>query len=108
MEAFTLDVYLLPDSLLEGVEIEKIRALVLFLEQYYILYFNPEYNSLKVAGSTVGPSDETLLKMRLNNPRSIKVSFTDISTNTVTVYDSIIAAAKALGKRPSQVSEYIR
>jgi NADH-ubiquinone oxidoreductase chain 3 len=108
LEAFTLDVYILPDSMLEGAEIGKIRNLTLFLEQYYILYFNPEYNSLKVAGSTVGPSEETLLKMRLNNPRSIKVSFTDISTNVETVYDSIIAAGKALGKQPSQISEYIR
>jgi hypothetical protein len=74
----------------------KIRKLVLFLEQFYILYFNPEYNSLKVAGSTVGPSQETLLKMRLNNPRRIKVSFTDIYTNDVTVYDSIIAGREGI------------
>nr|YP_009262005.1 NADH dehydrogenase subunit 3 [Chrysoporthe austroafricana]AMX22080.1 NADH dehydrogenase subunit 3 [Chrysoporthe austroafricana] len=108
LDNFYLDVYILPDSMLEYKDTSKLKCLVLFLEQYYILYLNPEYNSLKVAGSTLGPEAETLLKMRLNNPRRIKVSFTDISTNVETVYDSIIAAGKALGKSPSQISEYIR
>jgi hypothetical protein len=46
--------------------IEKIEYFTLFLEQYLILLFNPEYNVLKVAGSSAGRtfSSETIEKMR--------------------------------------------
>jgi len=52
--------------MINSVSIEKIRILVLFLEQYYILLFNPEYNVLKVAGSSAGRifSEDSLIKMR--------------------------------------------
>jgi hypothetical protein len=40
--------------LTEGKDVYQIKELTLFLEQYYILYHNPEYNVLKVAGSSAG------------------------------------------------------
>lgn len=66
LESFFLDVYVLPENMINSVSIEKIRILVLFLEQYYILLFNPDYNVLKVAGSSAGRvfSEDSLIKMR--------------------------------------------
>lgn len=52
LENFYLDVYVLSQSLVKDANIEKIQNLVLFLEQYFILQYNPEYNVLKVAGSS--------------------------------------------------------
>lgn len=67
LESFYLEVYILPDNLVEGKTDSEIRELTLFLEQFYILLYNPEYNVLKVAGSTIGRifSGESRNKMRL-------------------------------------------
>ncbi len=67
LESFYLEVYILPDNLVEGKTNSEIKELTLFLEQFYILLYNPEYNVLKVAGSTVGRifSEESRDKMRL-------------------------------------------
>jgi hypothetical protein len=48
IENFKLDIFIIDTT---GMEIEKIRAVTLCLEQYYIFIFNPSINSIKVAGS---------------------------------------------------------
>ena len=90
-------------------------------EQYYIDLLKPEYNMLKVAGSSRGykilestknkislsklgikHKAETLIKIRkhladLNLSKSFKVEVTDVITKQVITYDSIPKAAEALG-----------
>jgi hypothetical protein len=52
--------------LTEGKGVYQIKELTLFIEQYYILYRNTEYNVLKVAGSSAGRelSADTIRKMK--------------------------------------------
>lgn len=66
LDSFDLDIYAIPADLIEGKELSQIKELTLFLEQYYILYYNPEYNVLKLAGSSAGRvlSEENLSKIR--------------------------------------------
>ena len=67
LESFYLDVYVLPIDLIKDKKLPEIKNFTLLLEQYYILMFNPEYNVLKVAGSSSGRvlSEETKKKMSL-------------------------------------------
>jgi len=72
-------------------------------EQYYLDLLQPEYNVLKVAGSSLGfkHREESLAKVRLqlsklNFEKGIKVEVTNIEKNTIIVYDSIRKAAEAL------------
>lgn len=73
-------------------------------EQYYLDTLKPEYNILTTAGSSLGfkHSKESLEKVRnhlakINAEKGLKVEVFDTETNTTTVYDSIIKAAKAIG-----------
>jgi len=86
-------------EILEYCEIDELRA----REQYYLDLLEPEYNTLKVAGSALGHkhSPEALAKVRfhlskLNAEKSFKVAVTNIETNTAIIYDSIRKAAEAL------------
>jgi NUMOD1 domain/NUMOD3 motif len=102
-------------------------------EQYYIDLLYPEYNILKTAASSLGHkhSQETLRKMSnsqkaidrsgINNPRFgkkkpegagagkpfQKIAVLDLKTNLRTEYDSIAAAAEAIGIKKSRISVYL-
>jgi group I intron endonuclease len=104
-------------------------------EQYYLDFLKPEYNILKIAGSSLGfkHTKETLAKMaviklgknfskatrakmaaaklgktRPKRARSLlqKISVFDLLTSKTTVYDSISATAEAIGIKQSQISIY--
>ncbi len=79
-------------------------------EQYYIDLFNPEYNILKIAGSSIGykHTKETLTKMqeflkRHNAQKRLPVEITDTHTNISTRYDSITATAAAINTNEKNV-----
>lgn len=50
IENFKLDIFIIDTT---GMEKEKIRAVTLCLEQYYIFILNPSLNLIKVAGSNL-------------------------------------------------------
>lgn len=99
-------------------------------EQYYIDLVKPEYNMLKLAGSSRGHKlsestkikiseaklgikhkAETLIKIRkhlakLNFNKGFKVEVTDQITKEIVIYDSIPKAAQSLGCSPQTVSNY--
>jgi len=87
----------------------------------------PEYNTLKVAGSSLGfkHSEETVailsaIKIGNQNPMygnvrpegagkpHKKIAVLDKDNNNTTIYDSISAAAKALGIRQTAISNYFQ
>jgi group I intron endonuclease len=104
------------------------------LEQIYLDFFKPEYNILKISGSSLGVicSEETRAKISASNlgktrsevtrakmsasqmgntngqnhPNSIKIQVTDLELNTKTIYKSMRAAARALNIRQSSISKY--
>lgn len=104
--------------------------IVIKREQYYIDLYKPEYNILKVAGSSLGhitleatkakisaakfgvkPSSETLIKLRthlakFNLSKALKVKVVDIITNETTIYDTIPQAASALNCSTGTISFY--
>jgi hypothetical protein len=72
-------------------------------EQYHLTLLNPEYNILNLSSSSLGfkHTPESLSKIRehlskINAEKSIKVKVTDTHKETITLYDSIRKAAKAL------------
>jgi hypothetical protein len=77
-------------------------------EQYYIDLYKPEYNILKIAGSSKGlvVSEEWKQKNAKNQPRAIKLTVTDLITNSTTIYDSMGQAAKAIGIHESNIHKY--
>ena len=100
-------------------------------EQFYMDKFNPEYNILKFAGSSLGYrySEASRAKMSLSqigkkageknhmfgkhNPRPEgagrpyqKIEVMDIKNNITTIYDSIALAALALKTNHSSISNY--
>ncbi len=100
-------------EILEYCEKENVLA----REQYYLDLIQPEYNSLKIAGSPAGykHTDAARAKMRGKRVYSvehiaklreralinsaahrIKVEVDDREKNVITMYDSLTAAAKAL------------
>jgi hypothetical protein len=99
------------------------------LEQKYINLLKPEYNILKIAGSSLGKthSEETraaisaamksialgrnknhnsISNLTLGRRKMIKISVLDLETNISTVYNSIGAAAKALNIPQTIISQY--
>ena len=84
-------------------------------EQYYIDLLKPEYNILKLAGSSLGHiySEETKEKMRklrsenLAGRIKVIVEVLDIETGIKTVYSSMSEAAKGLGVFKGTLSNYI-
>jgi len=105
-------------------------SIVIEREQYYIDLYKPEYNTLKVAGSSLGhktleatkakisaaklgvkPSSETLIKLRMhlakfNLSKALKVKVVDIITNETTIYNTIPQAASALNCSTGTISFY--
>jgi hypothetical protein len=96
-------------------------------EQYYLDILKPEYNTLKIADSSLGfkHSEETVailsaIKKGNKNPMygkirpegagkpSQKIVVLDKDNNKTTTYDSISAAAKALGIRQTAISNYFQ
>lgn len=97
-------------------------------EQYYIDRLSPEYNMLKLAGSSRGykvlestkakislsklgvkHKVETLIRLRkhlaeFNKSKSLKVEVTDVSTKQTIIYDSIPKAAEGLGCSTTTIS----
>jgi GIY-YIG catalytic domain len=72
-------------------------------EQFYIELLQPEYNILKIAGSSKGykHTKENLDKIKkhlnkYNTKRKLPVEITNIYTKIVTKYESIVATAAAL------------
>jgi len=59
---------------------------------------NPNYGKTR--------SDETCKKIILSMPTSIKIEVTDSTNNTITSYDSIGEAAKALNINRSNIAMY--
>lgn len=66
-------------------------------EQYYIDLYKPEYNILKIAGSSSGlvVTEEWKQKNAKNQPRAVNIIVTDLITNITTVYDSMALGAKS-------------
>jgi hypothetical protein len=54
----------------------------------------------------VSHSEDTKMKIRLNNPNRFMISVTDNLTNVETIYDSINQAEKALEISSGQISQY--
>jgi len=83
-------------------------------EQYYIDLLKPEYNILKLAGSSLGHiySEETKEKMRkLRNENlagriKVLVEVLDMETGIKTVYSSMSEAAKDLNVFKGTLSNY--
>ena len=79
-------------------------------EQYYLDLLQPEYNILKIAGSSKGfkHSDETLKKMQVflkknNAKKRLAVQITDIETTITQDFESIVATASALNTNEKNV-----
>jgi len=107
---------------------------VLNREQFYFDLLKPEYNNLKIAGSSFGYthteasllkiskrtiSDATLIKMRarvqtnetkdkIRNAISIPVQITNIHTKEIVIYPSKLKAALALSVSDSTIGRYIK
>src|SRR5690606_38252805 len=84
-------------------------------EQYYIDYFNPEYNILKVAYSSLGykHSEKALIKVKenlacLNKDKLIKVEIINLKTNSSKVYSSLTEASKELNISRTTLTKYIK
>lgn len=82
-------------------------------EQHYLDLLQPEYNILKIAGSSLGfkHNEESLSKLRLhlselNFQKGIKIEVTDTETNIFTSYDSIRKAAEAINCNKSSLVSY--
>jgi len=77
-------------------------------EQYYMDLYKPEYNTLKLAGSSLGwkQSEEWKVQNILGQPNRMKLIVTDSDTNISTSYDSIGLAARALGINDTVISRY--
>lgn len=82
-------------------------------EQHYLDLLQPEYNILKIAGSSLGfkHNEESLSKLRLhlselNSQKGIKIEVTDTETNIFTSYDSIRKAAEAINCNKSSLVSY--
>lgn len=115
---FTLEIYTLPLDMRSKNKLD-LKSLVLALEQILILLHNPEYNMLKVAGSSFGRiltkeqkavnlnhlkrlNSSEKHKERLlnyNKSKSQKVKILDTKNNSTTIYESISEASKAVGLR---------
>jgi len=83
-------------------------------EQYYMDYFNPEYNVLKSAYSSLGykHTKEDLVKIRknlvkLNISKSLEVKVTNLETNVSQVFISLTDAAKSLNTNKTTLKKYI-
>lgn len=93
-------------------------------EQYYINTINPEYNILRIAGSSLGykHTEESLAKIRarsisqehrehlkkLHLSRSHKVEVFDTLSNETTVFSSAREAALSLGCVESTISKALK
>ena len=77
-------------------------------EQYYIDLYKPDYNILRLAGSSLGfkQSEEWKVNNILGQPNCMEVIVTDLHTNISTSYDSIGLAARALGINDTVISRY--
>jgi excinuclease UvrABC nuclease subunit len=82
-------------------------------EQHYLDLLQPEYNILKIAGSSLGfkHNEESLSKLRLhlselNFQKGIQIEVTDTETNIFTSYDSIRKAAEAINCNKSSLVSY--
>jgi hypothetical protein len=89
-------------------------------EQYYLDLLKPEYNILKVAGSTLGfkYTENSRTKMSAsqidnsnskNQPNAVKIEVLDLGaspTDITTIFHSIREAGKALNINHSIISEY--
>jgi len=96
-------------------------------EQFYIDLLSPEYNILKIAGSTLGRthteesknkisahmkgiprSEEHKEKISLGNPNCKKIEVNYLESNTSTIYNSMGEAAKSLNLSSHKIiSQYI-
>lgn len=95
-------------------------SLLIKREQYYLDTLKPEYNILKITGSSLGykHSLETLLKLKKRRLSSealinIKLATGHVTTlvnkkdNSVKVYDSIRAASRYIGISHATILNYI-
>lgn len=77
-------------------------------EQHYLDLYKPEYNTLKIAGSSLGwkQSEEWKVQNIIGQPNRMKITVTDLHTNISTTYDSMGLAARALGINDTVISRY--
>jgi len=110
IEAIKLDSMTICKSLLKnGYSNFKLEILVYCdadkrfeIESNYLKQLKPEYN---IVYDTAPFTPETILKMSLNHPRSVKVCVTDLETNTKIICISIRHAALSLGISRSSVAK---
>lgn len=79
-------------------------------EQHYLDLYKPEYNTLKLARSSFGfkQTEDSILRNILNQPKVMKITVTDLTTNITTCYDSMGLASRALGIDPSVIPYYFQ
>ena len=85
------------------------------LEQKYINLLKPEYNILKIAGSSLGKTQSAVTRAKISasmmgNSNSIKqaqkIEVTDLELKTKTTFGSICEAARALNISQSRITKY--
>jgi hypothetical protein len=85
------------------------------LEQKYINLLKPEYNILKIAGSSLGKTQSAVTRAKISasmmgNSNSIKqaqkIEVTDLELKTKTTFGSIREAARALNISQSRITKY--
>lgn len=79
-------------------------------EQHYLDLYKPEYNTLKLAGSSFGfkQTEDSNFRNILNQPKVMKIIVTDLTTNITTSYDSMGLATRALGIDRSVIPYYFK
>lgn len=111
LDSFSLDLYILPEELIENldntIDKGKIKSLTLALEQILILWFNPEYNVLKVAGSPAGykHSEESIKNNRIRNSKAYYI-YDELNKELLYVSASQQDMAQILGISPTNFSRY--
>jgi len=79
-------------------QVEKLEDLVT-IEQYYFDTLKPEYNILKIAGTSIGHTFKKTKEAveKTASKRRVKVLQYDLNENLIKVWDSITEASKTLG-----------
>lgn len=108
IENYTLDLYIIPVHVIESSVIDgksELKVLCLALEQILMLQFNPESNTLLVAGSPAG------FIHKVDSRRDLKVAtyvYDDKTKTLIFCADSRAELAKILGIGPPGLCAKLR
>lgn len=109
LDQFYLDIYLIPENLIDPNSLTKSKNLSLALEQILILQHNPEYNVLKVAGSPAGNkrSLESILPSIKKNSKPIYL-YDEINKELIYKADSRINLSKVINNSSSNIVKLLK